>query len=273
MAINPSAAYAGSIDTSDPTNYPYGRPQNDNTPATDGTPLDQAWLSDLFGFQQALLEAANITPSGTPDSATVSQYLEALLQLRGRKVFTSPGPDVFSTFEWVKRLKVTITAGGGSGGWTTSSGGGGGGGAGSTRIVYIDNPDAMYSLTVGAGGAAPLDGGNGNTGQASTFGAFTTNPGGAGLVSGDFGDGGGGSAGSTANNLHFGGSCGTGPSQGRAGSGGASYWGGGTRGPVFEAGSTAARAFGAGGPGANGSDGTAVGGGSGIIIVEWGIGI
>lgn len=272
MAIDPSALYPGNIDTSDP-NYPYGKPQNDSGGNPVGTPLDFNWLADLFGFQQRLLDVTNTTPSGTPDNAAVSQYFEALLQLRGRAVFTSPGPDVFSTPDWVQRLKVTITAGGGSGGWTIARGGGGGGGAGSTRIVYIDSPDAMYSLTVGAGGTAPVDGGNGNAGQASTFGAFTTNGGGAGMVTGDFGDGGGGSAGSTAGNLHFGGSCGTGPSQGRAGSGGASYWGGGTRGPVFEFVSTAARAFGAGGPGANGSDGTAVAGGSGIIIVEWGLGI
>lgn len=80
MAIRPSAKYPGQIDT-DP-NYPFGKARNvtisgDGT----GTPLEKDWLNDLFGFEQALLDAAGLSPSGTPDSCAASQYLQALRAL------------------------------------------------------------------------------------------------------------------------------------------------------------------------------------------------
>ena len=82
MAIDPSALYPGQIDTSDPTGYPYGAAQN-VTVAGDGTgtPLEKDLVNDIFGFQQALLEEANITPSGTPDKVGASQYLEAIQEV------------------------------------------------------------------------------------------------------------------------------------------------------------------------------------------------
>ena len=80
MAINPSAKYAN-IDTTDPA-YPLGKARNvvvkdDGT----GTPFDKDWLNDLFGFQQALLAEAGISATGTPDTATASQYLDAIQSL------------------------------------------------------------------------------------------------------------------------------------------------------------------------------------------------
>ena len=82
MALNPSTAYPAQVDTTDPTGYPYGKAKNvtaigDGT----GTPLERLWLSDLFGFEQALLASASITPSGTPDRVGGSQYLTALTAL------------------------------------------------------------------------------------------------------------------------------------------------------------------------------------------------
>lgn len=79
MAINPSSAYSGQVDTTDSAGYPYGRAHNeaiigDGT----GTPLEEKWVSDLFGFEQALLGAAGLTPSGTPDKVGASQYLDAI---------------------------------------------------------------------------------------------------------------------------------------------------------------------------------------------------
>lgn len=79
MATIPSALYPGQIDTSDPTGYPQGKAKNvavagDGT----GTPLEKAWVNDLFGFWQALLASAGITPTGTPDKVGASQYLDAI---------------------------------------------------------------------------------------------------------------------------------------------------------------------------------------------------
>ncbi len=80
MAIAPDDEYPGQTDT-DP-DYPYGKAQNvalagDGT----GTPWEERLVNDIFGFQQALLGAAGATPSGTPDNATTSQYLDAVIFL------------------------------------------------------------------------------------------------------------------------------------------------------------------------------------------------
>lgn len=77
MAIILSSAYPSQVDT-DPA-YPHGKARNagsfqDGT----GTPLEKTWLNDIFGFLQALLVAADVTPSGDPDTADVSQYLQAV---------------------------------------------------------------------------------------------------------------------------------------------------------------------------------------------------
>lgn len=79
MAIVPSTNYSGQIDTSDSTAYPQGKAQN-VTVAGDGTgtPLEKAWVNDLWGFLQALLDRAGITPSGDPDEVGASDYLDAL---------------------------------------------------------------------------------------------------------------------------------------------------------------------------------------------------
>jgi hypothetical protein len=79
MAIIPSSKYSGQIDTSDPTGYPQGEAKN-VTVAGDGTgtPLEKAWVNDLWGFLQSLLDVASITPSGNPDKVGTSDYHDAL---------------------------------------------------------------------------------------------------------------------------------------------------------------------------------------------------
>lgn len=81
MAIDPSTAYAGQIITDDP-GWPYGKARNEIIDGDGtGTPLEAEWVADLFGWQQALLDAASITPSGDPDKVGDSQYLDALQAL------------------------------------------------------------------------------------------------------------------------------------------------------------------------------------------------
>lgn len=78
MAINPETQYPGKIAPGD-ADYPYGSARNITTPGDGtGTPWEAAIVNDLLGFQQALLSAAGVVPSGTPDKVTGSQYLEAL---------------------------------------------------------------------------------------------------------------------------------------------------------------------------------------------------
>lgn len=80
MANNPSTlpGYNGQILAPD-ANYPYGSARNDVSPGDlSGTPRVAAEINDIMGFQQALLNAAGIVPSGSPDTVLVSQYLDAL---------------------------------------------------------------------------------------------------------------------------------------------------------------------------------------------------
>lgn len=96
MALIPSTSYAGQIDDSDPE-MPHGKAVNETSEgANDGTPLEQAWLNDLWGFLQSLLVASGITPSGTPDKVGASQYLDALLTLTARRyaVFSVGGSNI-----------------------------------------------------------------------------------------------------------------------------------------------------------------------------------
>lgn len=78
MAIIPENQYPGKI-TPSSADYPYGEARNISAPGDGtGTPWEAALVNDIFGFQQALLSEASVTPSGDPETATTSQYLQAL---------------------------------------------------------------------------------------------------------------------------------------------------------------------------------------------------
>lgn len=64
--------------------YPYGSAKDDTTGTTgDGTPFKKAIVNDTYGFQQWLLARAGIVPSGDADTALVSQYGQAMLEITG----------------------------------------------------------------------------------------------------------------------------------------------------------------------------------------------
>src|SRR5688572_7770034 len=80
MALIPSSRYPAQ--TVADAGYPQGKARNagshqDGT----GTPLEKDWLNDIWGFEQALLDEADITPSGNPDAVGASQYLQAVQTL------------------------------------------------------------------------------------------------------------------------------------------------------------------------------------------------
>lgn len=84
MAINPETQYPGKI-TPSSANYPYGEARNITVPGDGtGTPWEAALVNDIFGYQQALLSEAGIIPTGNPETAIASQYLNALHTLCSR---------------------------------------------------------------------------------------------------------------------------------------------------------------------------------------------
>lgn len=90
MAIIPESQYPGKIAPAD-SEYPYGKARNITLPGDGtGTPWEAALVNDLFGFQQALLEAGEVTPSGDPETATESQYLAAIRAIFGDRAIAVP---------------------------------------------------------------------------------------------------------------------------------------------------------------------------------------
>lgn len=85
MAINPETKYPGQITPSSPA-YPYGQARNITSPNDGtGTPWEAALINDAFGFQQAILQAAGVVPSGSPETALVSQYLQSMYKIVGQR--------------------------------------------------------------------------------------------------------------------------------------------------------------------------------------------
>tara|TARA_R110002153_G_scaffold53726_5_gene149581 strand:+ start:2851 stop:5646 length:2796 start_codon:yes stop_codon:yes gene_type:complete len=78
MAQIPTNDYGSRVDSTDPS-MPQGKAKNIvGTTQGTGTPLEANWVNDDWGFKQAILKEAGITPSGVPDNADDSQYLEGL---------------------------------------------------------------------------------------------------------------------------------------------------------------------------------------------------
>ncbi len=88
MALIPQDRYPGGSIEGD-AGYPLGRARNITQPG-DGTgyPWEQDGINDLLGFQQALLDAAGITPTGNPDAVGASQYLDAIRALTSKPSIT-----------------------------------------------------------------------------------------------------------------------------------------------------------------------------------------
>lgn len=62
--------------------YPFGEPINVSAPgAGDGTPWEEAWVKDIEGWKTALMAEAGITPTGNPETALISQLLEAMQKI------------------------------------------------------------------------------------------------------------------------------------------------------------------------------------------------
>ena len=244
------------------------------------SPFNSSSFSQInWGLDSTFLKVeinANVSFTGvfTPLGAVtkfqaVPYALNAKTKSPTMQVFTS-GSGTYITPLGVKFIKVRMVGGGGGGSNGTNVwNSGGGGGAGAYIEKTIIAPSAIYSYTVGIGGAV------GNNGNSSIFGDAVANGGNAGLGSGGAG-GGNSSNGGTfifgTGGLGFGvnGSGGTGGSSGSnavsGGCGGSGPFGGQGAGTISGGGSNASSNSGSGGGGGAGSG--AGSGGSGVIIVE-----
>lgn len=77
MALIPGSFYTNIAAPS--SAYPQGSAINASSPtALDGTPGDKDWVNDMWGLLQSILDRANVTPSGSPDSVLASDYMTSL---------------------------------------------------------------------------------------------------------------------------------------------------------------------------------------------------
>ena len=82
MATKLNVLYPGPNQTIINANWPNGGPNNSSVPgALDGTPEDEGWKRDIWGFLERIREVDGFIPSGTPDNALVSQRYDALERL------------------------------------------------------------------------------------------------------------------------------------------------------------------------------------------------
>ena len=81
MALKRNETYPGRF--SNPTDdHPQGAFKNRSAPgAQDGSYLEQGWANDWDGFFGRLLTIAGVTPNGSVDTASSSQYYDALKSL------------------------------------------------------------------------------------------------------------------------------------------------------------------------------------------------
>lgn len=172
MAIKPSTSFPGRVDLSDPVGYPDGKAKDQTVPGN-GTPFVAELVNDIFGAQQALLDEAGITASGSPDKVGASQYLDAIKAIAaaaggagGRlvKFLTSSGTltinesadDTIAAYLTSNDIKsgtyfiYAYGAGGGGAGGTAAAGTGGGAGGGTDRAILVISGSTGY--TIGAGG-------------------------------------------------------------------------------------------------------------------------
>lgn len=118
MAIKPSARYPAQTDAD--AAYPQGKARNSGTfQDGTGTPFEKDLVNDIFGFQQALLLAADLTPSESPDTANVSQYLEAVRTVATQQ---AAAHDLATRALALRALALNITIANGSPGMAAVAG-------------------------------------------------------------------------------------------------------------------------------------------------------
>ncbi len=77
---NYSEQYGAQVNRAN-ANYPYGQARNRRVTGDLGTPLEQKWLNDLWGFFQDTLNEAGVEPNNTAERVGNSQILTALRQM------------------------------------------------------------------------------------------------------------------------------------------------------------------------------------------------
>lgn len=140
--INVSTVYPGKTAAPDAA-YPQGSAQNITTPGDGiGTPLEEQWVNDVFGFFQAAINEAGITPNGTPDSVSNPQILNAV---KRAKEFQSVAELKTIAGAYDKELRFLVEYGG------TGSGIGSGPVYWDAALTDAGNDGTIFEITAAPG--------------------------------------------------------------------------------------------------------------------------
>lgn len=83
---NYSKDYPGFVNAPDAA-YPQGSPKNATTDtAEDGTPVEQGWVADQWGFMQSVMHEAGDTPNEQSESVSNPQVLTALKKITKKEI-------------------------------------------------------------------------------------------------------------------------------------------------------------------------------------------
>jgi hypothetical protein len=151
MAIAPATTYPGQTVTGDPA-YPLGKARN-ITVAGDGTgtPWEADGVNDLYGAQQALLDAGAVAPNFVPDRVGASNYLSAIQRVARYEVHRSAVANHASFDPSTASMIVTCGFSGRSGGNNYIGFGGTVGGV--AQLVFTTGDLAWAALSVGVMGS------------------------------------------------------------------------------------------------------------------------
>src|SRR5262245_45433305 len=151
MALIPKDEWPAQTDDSDP-DYPQGKAQNVSVSGDgSGTPWVARLINDIWGWLQALLADASVTPSGDPDKVGASQYLEALDKLYAPTVLEITGTGTIDLTDYPWAQWAYVEASGGGAGGATGSGGGGSGYKAEAWVSLVGQ--SSIGFDIGAGGA------------------------------------------------------------------------------------------------------------------------
>lgn len=188
MALQRDVRYPGRW-TAANSAHPQGAFKNRTAPGSlDGSYIEQDWANDWDGFFARLMTIAGMTANGTIDTATSSQYYDALLAaVPGRmigtpRIITASGTVVPTAGTKLWRVRGVGGGGGGGGAVATNStqvaaGAGGASGSWFETIFTAAQIGSGIAVIVGGGGAGGTAGTTGGFGGGTIISTVTA-PGG-----------------------------------------------------------------------------------------------
>lgn len=91
--------------------FPLGVPKNSTTETSrDGSPFEKDFISDTEGFFQGLMDKSGLAPSGNPDTALISDYINSLYGITTMRVDSIQAFAGLSNIIFTDGMKIDLTS-------------------------------------------------------------------------------------------------------------------------------------------------------------------